>query len=142
MIDIECRHFPRFPIHSKGVIVFPTFYRDVTLCDISMHGALVESLYGRGFPLGAKCTLRVLSADDRQAFETDVTVARAMNGIYFGLVFGDMHAGAKRALYHLIETSMSGDDAFAKRDLCVLFKTSSPARPARSDSASGTSSVM
>lgn len=127
MTTNERRHFPRFPFHRRGVVVFPMSYHDVTLLDISANGALVEAIDARAFAMGARCSLRVLGAKDHQVLAVDATVVRCMEGRCVGLELFNINPGAEKALRQLIEMNL-GSKALMQRDLCVLLKSADSAR--------------
>jgi hypothetical protein len=87
MTTNERRHFPRYPLHRHGVVVFPMACRDVSLLDISANGALAEAIDARGFARGARCSLGVLGAEDGQVLVIDAIVVRCMEGRCVGLKF-------------------------------------------------------
>lgn len=127
MIENERRYFPRFPFHARAIAVFPLTYRDVTLLDISTHGAFVEAIDARGFFAGARCALRVLGAADRQVLEVNAIVMHCMEDRRFGLGLRNINPGAENALRRMIEMNL-GTEALLRRELCVLLKPAGPVR--------------
>ena len=127
MTAIERRHFPRHPLHKRGVVVFPMACLDVSFLDISANGVLVEAIDARGFPMDALCSLGTLGAEDRQVLVVDAIVVRCMEGRCVGLKFRNISPGAQKALRQLIEMNLQSK-ALIQRDPYVLLKSSDSAR--------------
>ncbi len=117
------RLFSRFPYRANAVLIcLPRLY-EVTLIDISAHGALVKQKGNVEIVVGDQTRLRVLTEKGNQAFEVEALVAhRSEQGV--GLEFGCIDHHAKKTLYRLIEMNLGTLD-LASRSLPVLLKANS-----------------
>jgi hypothetical protein len=102
------------------LIHLPQLY-DVTLIDISAHGALVWAMGDVKIRVGDQTRLRVLTEKGNQSFEVDALVAHQSNqGI--GLEIHSIDRHAKSTLYRLIEMNLGSLD-LAARTLSAMLKT-------------------
>lgn len=75
MVTNERRRHPRFPFHSKGILIGPDKdYRGV-LIDISVFGALFEAECISNVVPGTRCRLEVLNVDDSALIKIEGVVS-------------------------------------------------------------------
>ena len=100
MNNAERRRAPRFSFREQAVAVFslPVLHRDLALLDISMTGARVEAANPQGIVLGAKCSIRLPSANESQPVEIDAVVVRRAGTNRFGLEAHHMSPSARNAV--------------------------------------------
>jgi hypothetical protein len=117
-----------FPHRANAVLIrLPNLY-EVTLIDISEHGALVGLKGNVEIRVGDRTRLRVLTEKGNQAFEVDTFVVhRSEQGI--GLEIDSIDHHAKSTLHRLIEINLGTLD-LATRTLPVLLKANFSASPA------------
>src|SRR3972149_10770568 len=83
------RLFSRFPYRANAVLIRLPHLYEVTLIDISAHGALVGMKGNAEIRVGDQTRLRVLTEKGYQAFEVEALVAhRSEQGI--GLEIGSL----------------------------------------------------
>jgi hypothetical protein len=116
----DLRLFSRFAYRANAVLIrLPRLY-EVTLIDISAHGALVKSKGNVEIVVGDQTRLRALTEKGNQAFEVEALVAhRSEQGV--GLEFGCIDHHARNTLYRLIEMNLGTLD-LASRSLPALLK--------------------
>jgi hypothetical protein len=114
------RLFSRFSYRANAVLIrLPRIY-DVTLIDISVHGALVGLKGDAEIGVGDQTRLRVLTEKGNQAFEVEALVVhRSEQGI--GLEIDAIDHHAKSTLHRLIEMNLGTLD-LASRTLPALLK--------------------
>ena len=124
----DLRLCSRFPYRANAVLIhLPRLY-EVTLIDISVHGALVGLKGNAEIRVGDHTRLRVLTEKGNQAFEVEALVAhRSELGI--GVEINSIDCHAKNALHRLIEFNLGTQD-LASRTLSVLLKAHFSTSPA------------
>lgn len=122
------RRIARFPYHANAVSIrLPRLY-EVTLIDISVHGALVGLKENAEIRVGDRTRLRVLTEKGNQAFEVETFVVHRSEQ-RIGLEIDSIDHYAKSTLHRLIETNLGTPD-LASRTLPVLLKANFSASPA------------
>ena len=120
----------RFPYHANAVLIrLPRLY-EVTLIDISAHGALVGLKGNAEIMVGDQTRLRVLTEKGNQAFEVEALVAYRLEQS-IGLKMSSIDHHAKRTLHRLIEMNLGTPD-LDSRTLPALLKANCFAGPAPS----------
>jgi hypothetical protein len=115
---------PRFPYHSKGILIlFPRFI-DVSLIDISLTGAHVYLTEAQEINKGLPCSLRIVSPGEHQVVEVEAVSAYQDAG-YIGLTLLNVTPGIEKAMRTLVEMNL-GTEALLHRNLCELLH---PLRP-------------
>jgi hypothetical protein len=103
MVTTERRRQPRFPFHSKGVLIVPDRDYRGALIDISVFGALFEADYVSNVAAGALCRLEVLNVDGSSLFDAEGVVSHAESN-RVGIAFAPMDEDRKekiRSIAHL-----------------------------------------
>ena len=114
------RLFSRFPYRANAVLIRLPHLYEVTLIDISAHGALVGMKGNAEIRVGDQTRLRVLTEKGYQVFEVEALVAhRSEQGI--GLEIGSIDHHARNTLHRLIEMNLGTLD-LAARSLPALLK--------------------
>jgi hypothetical protein len=121
------RPVPGFPYHADAVLICLPQLCEVTLIDISMHGALVWPKGNVEIKVGDKVRLRVLTEKGNQAFEVQALVAHRTERI-IGLEISAVDHHAMGTLRRLIGID-SGTPDLASRTLPVLLKSNLRASP-------------
>ena len=124
----EPRPFSRVPYRANAVLICLPRLCEVTLIDISVHGALAWLKGNVEINVGDETRLRVLTEKGNQAFEVEALVAHQSEHIV-GLEISAMDHHAKGTLRRLIETNLGAPD-LASRTLPVLLKANFSASPA------------
>jgi hypothetical protein len=101
---------------------------EVTLIDMSVHGALVWLKGNVEIKVGDETRLRVLTEKGNQAFEVEALVAHRSERIV-GLEISAIDHHASGTLHRLIETNLGNPD-LALRTLPVLLKANVSPGPA------------
>jgi hypothetical protein len=126
----DLRRFSGFPYRANAVLIRLPHLYEVTLIDISVHGALVGLKGNAEIMVGDQTRLRVLTERGNQAFEVEALVAyRLEQDIGLKMSFIDHHAN--RTLHRLIEMKLGNPD-LASRTLPILLKANFFAGPAPS----------
>lgn len=103
MVTNERRRYPRFPFHSKGVLIVPGSNYRGALIDISVFGALFDAGCVSDVEPGTRCMLEVLNVDGSLLFNAEGVVSHAVvNRV--GIEFVPMDEERKekiRAIAHL-----------------------------------------
>jgi hypothetical protein len=116
----DLRLLSRFPYCANAELIRLPHLYDVTLIDISEHGALLGPKGNVNIGVGDQTRLRVLTEKGNQAFEVEAFVwHRSAEGI--GLEFYSIDQHAKSALRRLIEMNLGTLD-LATRTLPALLK--------------------
>ncbi len=71
----DSRLFSRPPYRASAVLIHLPYLYEVTLIDISVHGALVGPMGNVEIGVGDQTRLRVLTEKGNQAFEVEALVA-------------------------------------------------------------------
>lgn len=127
------RLVPRFPYRANAMLIrLPRMY-EVTLIDISAHGALVALQGNVEFKIGDQIRLRLLTEKGYQALEAAALVVhRSEQGI--GLEIGPIDRHARNTLHRLIEMNLGTAD-LAARTLPALLRGNFSANQTPSDCA-------
>ena len=121
------RLFSRFPYRANAVLICLPHLCEVTLIDISVHGALVWLKGNVDIKVGDETRLRVLTEKGNQAFEVQALVAHRSEHIV-GLEISAIDHHAMGTLHRLIGMNLGTPD-LALRTLPVLLKANSAASP-------------
>ena len=122
------RLFSRFPYRANAVLICLPQLCEVTLIDISAHGALVGLKGNAEIRVGDQIRLRGLTERGNKAFEVEALVAhRPEQGI--GLEIGSIDHHARNTLHRLIEMNL-GTPNLTSRTLPALLKENFSATPA------------
>jgi hypothetical protein len=116
------RRLPRYPCHWQATVVFPAIYRNVTVLDLSLSGALIEPVATRnmeGFAPRATCTVRIRTANGEDVLDLCAIVARLSADGRVGLVLREGSLRAQRILHRLIEIDF-GTAELPERGRCAL----------------------
>ena len=115
------RQLSKFPYRANAVLIhLPQLY-EVSLIDISEHGALVGAKGNVEIRVGDKTRLRVLTEKGNQAFEVEAFVVhRAAQRI--GLEIDSIDHHARSTLRRLIEINL-GTPEMASRNLPALLNS-------------------
>jgi len=124
----DLQHVSRIPYRANAVLIrLPRLY-EVTLIDISVHGALVGLKADAEIRVGDQTRLRVLTEKGNQSFEVDaVVVHRSGQGV--GLEISSIDHHTQSTLHRLIEMNLGTLD-LANRTLPVLLHDNFTASPA------------
>jgi len=126
-MQTDVRLCSRFPYRANAVLIHLPRVYEVTLIDISVHGALVGLNGNAEIRVGDHTRLRVLTEKGNQAFEVEALVAhRSEQGI--GVEINSIHYHAKSALHRLIEINLGTLD-LASRTLPALLKANFSTSP-------------
>jgi hypothetical protein len=123
----EPRLLPRLPYRANAVLICLPRLCEVTLIDISVHGALVWIKGNVEIRVGDETRLRVLTEKGNQAFEAQALVAHRSQRIA-GLEISAIDHHAKDTLQRLIGMNPNSQD-LASRTLPVLLKENAAANP-------------
>lgn len=127
------RLLSRFPYCANAELIrLPNLY-EVTLIDISEHGALLGPKGNVNIGVGDQTRLRVLTEKGNQAFEVGAVVAHRSEQL-IGLEINAIDHHAKSTLRRMIEMNL-GTPNLATRSLPVLLKANFSASPAPSGGA-------
>ena len=121
----EPRPFSRLPYRANAVLVRLPLLCEVTLIDISVHGALVWMKGNVEFGVGDEIRLRVLTEKGNQALEVRARVAHRSCRIV-GLEISAVDHHARCSLQRLNGIN-PGNWGFASRTLPVLLRENSAA---------------
>ncbi len=124
----EPRLLPGLPYSANAVLICLPHLCEVTLIDISVHGALVWIKGNVEIRVGDETRLRVLTEKGNQAFEAQALVAHRSQHIA-GLEISAIDDHAKGTLQRLIGMNPNSPD-LASRTLPVLLKENAAASPA------------
>jgi hypothetical protein len=119
----ERRCFPRFPFHSKAVLVLDGIPYEGTLLDLSLSGALFRARAALVVAAGECCRLDILHGAARDVARANGRIAYAQEDV-LGLQFQQLDLGAQQGLTQIVEMNL-GTREMMKRELAALL--SSPA---------------
>lgn len=123
----EPRLLSRSPCRANAVLICLPHLFEVTLIDISVHGALVRIKGNVEVRVGDETRLRVLTEKGNQAFEAEALVAHRSQHIV-GLEISAIDHHAAGALQRLIGKDPGSPD-LASRTLPVLLQANCAASP-------------
>jgi hypothetical protein len=122
------RQGSRFSYQANAVLIRLPRLDEVTLIDISLHGAIVALNANAEVGAGDQARLRVLTDKGNQAFEVDALVVHR-SGQFLGLEISSIDHHAKGILRQLIEMNL-GAVELATRTLPILLQQNIVSTPA------------
>lgn len=115
------RLFSRVPFSAAVTLHLPGKTLEVTLLDIALKGALVQTDVPEDVQLQAPCRLMLPLSGDDEIIEMVGTIAH-LNGCHIGLRCEHIDLGSLTLLRRLLELN-TGDADLMDRELSQLFAT-------------------
>ncbi len=113
------RHFSRVPFHAPVHLHLKHQTLDVTLLDIALKGALVQTAVPVDIALQEECRLVLRLADDDMAIEMRGQVVH-LEGPNIGMACQNIDVFSLTCLRRLLELN-TGDAELMDRELSLLF---------------------
>jgi hypothetical protein len=126
----DARVFSRFPYRANAVLIRLPYLYEVTLIDISAHGALVGLRGNVEIRVGDQTRLRVLTEKGNRAFEVEALVAHRSEQL-IGVEIGSIDRHALDTLHRLIEMNLGTLDLAARTLPALLREQGEFSREAR-----------
>lgn len=116
----ERRWFPRFPFHSRAVLMFEGVQQEGTLIDLSLSGVLFRGRTAIDAERGEHCLLDIQQGAGRGVVRASAFVAYA-EGELAGLQFRQLDFGTMQGLMRIAEMNL-GTPEMMQRELGALLK--------------------
>lgn len=118
--DAERRWFPRFPFHSRAIVVLDGIVHEGTLIDLSLGGALFRGRAGLLASPGDACQFDILHGAGRCCVRARARVAYAQ-GELVGLQFQQLDFSALQGLMRIAEMNLEAPEMM-NREVSALLK--------------------
>jgi hypothetical protein len=118
--DAERRWFPRFPFHTRAVLLCDGVQQEGILLDLALSGALFRGESAIYATPADFCHLDILHGAGRGVVRARVRVVHA-DGDMAGLQFRQLDFGVLQELNRIVEMNLGTPDIL-KRDLGALLK--------------------